>query len=95
MAAFERVQSRRVGHVEGIEAAAQHERDFVDQHVADGPQFAAKPVPVAEEPGIGKRPSVGELGECERDQRTLGEFGEMRLRVGPGLEGDADRRRAR
>ena len=42
MTAFERVQGRRIGYVEGIKSAAQHERDFVDQHVADGPQFAGE-----------------------------------------------------
>ena len=30
--------------------------------------------------------------ERKRDERTIGEFGEMRLGVGPGLERDADRR---
>ena len=94
MAAFERVQGRRVGHVEGIEAAAQHERDFVDQHVADRPQFAAKPVPVAQEPGVGKRAPVGKFGECKRDQRAIGEVGEMRLGVRAGLDRDADGRSA-
>ena len=52
MAAFEHAQGRAVGDFEGIESAAQHERDFVDQHVADGPEFAAKPVAVAQKPRI-------------------------------------------
>ena len=92
MTAFERVQGRRIGYVEGIKSAAQHERDFVDQHIANGPEFAAKPAPIAQEPGVGKRASVGELGEFKRNQRAIGEIGEMRLGVRAGLNRDPDRR---
>ena len=89
------MQGRRVGHLERVKAAAQHERNFVDQHVADRAQLAAKLAPVAQDAGVGKRPAVGELVEGERDQRPVREIGEMRLRVGAGLDRDSDRSRAR
>ena len=90
-AGLKRMQGRRVGHVERVKATAQHERNFVDQHVADRPEFAAELTPVAQDAGVGKRAAVGELVEGERDQRPVREVGQMRLRVGAGLDRDSDR----
>ena len=90
-AGLKRMQGRRVGHLERVKPAPQHERNFVDQHVADRPEFAAELTPVAQDAGVGKRAAVGELVEGERDQRPVREVGQMRLRVGAGLDRDSDR----
>ncbi len=92
---LKRMQGRRVGHLERIKAAAQHERNFVDQHVANRSEFAAKLAPVAQDAGVGERPAVGELVEGERDQRPVREIGQMRLGIGASLDRDSDRGRPR
>ena len=72
-AGLEGMQGWRVGNFERVKAAAQHQRNFVDQHVADRPQFAAKLTPVAQYPRVRERSAVGELVEGERDQRPVRE----------------------
>jgi len=73
----------------------EHERDLVDQHIADRAQLAAKLPPVAQYPRVRERPAVGELVEGERDEGSVREIGQMRLRVGASLDGDAHRSCAR
>ena len=63
---LERAQRGRIDDFERGEAAAQHERNFIDQHVADRAQLAAEPEPVAQDAGVRERPAVGELVEGER-----------------------------
>ena len=72
---LKRMQGRRVGHFERIKPATQHERNFVDQHIADRAQLAAKLAPVAQDPRVGERPAVGELVEGERDEGPVREIG--------------------
>src|SRR3954470_17132983 len=45
----ERPQCRFVADLEGGEAAADHQRNLIEQHVADGAQLAAKAVALAQQ----------------------------------------------
>ena len=50
-----------------IETAAMHRPILIAQHVAHGANFAVEAQPVLQQTGIGIGPSVGELGEFQRD----------------------------
>ena len=50
-----------------VKAATQHLGQLVDQHIARGAQNTAVAMAAAQLNGLRKRPSVGELGECQVD----------------------------
>src|SRR3546814_19937325 len=53
-----------VGHLEGIEAAAQHEQKLVAQHVADRAQLALEAVALAQQARIGRSAERRAGKEC-------------------------------
>src|SRR5271166_2703633 len=60
-AGFEGADRRCVINLERREPAAQHQGNLVDQHVADGAEFALEAIAVAQQPGVGECPAVGEF----------------------------------
>src|SRR3546814_21193836 len=54
-----------VGHLEGIEAAAQHEQKLVAQHVADRAQLALEAVALAQQARIGIGTAVADARELQ------------------------------
>jgi hypothetical protein len=62
-----RTEARLVA-LEGIEAAAQHERQLVEQHLAGGAQFARVAQPAAQGAGLAVGAAVGEFREMQHDQ---------------------------
>ena len=79
---------------EGVEAAAQHERQLVLQHATGGPELAGVSQPAAQQARLAVGPAVAELGEVEDDQaqptdvrrQVLDRVGVGKLHRGPGLQ---------
>ena len=57
--------------LEGVEAAAQHERELILQHVPNGAQLALVAQPAAQQTRLAVGSAIAELGEVQRDQAQL------------------------
>ena len=64
--------------------------NLIEQHVAHRPQFALEAMAFAQQDRVGKRASVREFIEAQRDQRAVGGFGQMLQRILAGDDLDAD-----
>src|SRR6201999_168832 len=65
--AAEIVEGEILAHLEGVEADAGHERDLVEEEIADRAGLAGEAEPRAQHPRPRERAPVAELGEFERD----------------------------
>src|SRR3546814_14171710 len=63
-----------VGHLEGIEAAAQHAQKLVAQPVADRAQLALEAVALAQQARLGIGTAVAEARELKGDEREVAEI---------------------
>ncbi|MNT18394.1 hypothetical protein D3C72_1535970 [compost metagenome] len=63
------LQGRGIGYRETVDAATQHQRDLIDQDIADRPHLAGKAKPGAQQRRMTESPPVIEGRECHRDQR--------------------------
>ena len=80
---------------EGIDAATLHEEELVEQHVADGADFALITVALAQQTGARIAAAIGEFREVDADHGQATEVGGKRCRIFVAVEPDADRRTLR